>query len=356
MKNYEKALQVVKEKNLDAILVSDGFNMRYISGFTGATGYLLVSENKRRLLTDSRYTVAATEQAPDFETVTITVEHDYIYEINRFIAEENIKTLGFEADNFTYSEYLRFKEKLNVTDFVPIKNELSLLRIKKSEDELKNLRMAEHIGDIAFNEILSFIKPGMTELEVAAKLEYVMKTNGAEKLSFETIVAAGVNGSKPHAEPGNYKIQSGDLVTMDFGCMYNGYCSDMTRTICVGHANEKQREIYDIVLKAQLAVLDNLKPGHKGKYYDKIARDIITDAGYGDCFGHGLGHSVGLEIHEEPRFSTREERIIEPGTIITVEPGIYVPDFGGVRIEDMVLVTENGYENFAFSPKQLIEI
>ncbi len=356
MTNYERVEAVLDEKNIDAILVSDGYNMRYISGFTGATGYLFISKNSRKLFTDSRYTVAAKAQAPDFEVEIVDGGRNYAALINNAIEATGVEKLGFEANNFSFAQYESFKKSLKAKELVPVGNDLSLLRVKKTEEELANLRQAEHIGDIAFNEILDHIKPGVTELEIAAKIEYIMKCNGAEKLSFETIVAAGVNGSKPHAEPGNYKIQSGDLVTMDFGCVYNGYCSDMTRTVCVGKANAKQREIYDIVLKAQTTVIDNLKAGMKGKEYDKIARDIITEAGYGQYFGHGLGHSVGLEIHEDPRFSVSEERIIEPGTIITVEPGIYIPDFGGVRIEDMLVVNEDGCEDFAHSRKDFIEL
>ncbi len=356
MKDYERVQAVLEGNKIDAMLVSDGFNMRYISGFTGATGFLFISKNSKKLFTDSRYTVAAQTQAPDFEVIIVDGTRNYAALINNAIEADNVQRLGFEANNFTYAHYESFKKALKVKDLVPVGNDLSLLRVKKTEEEVANLRQAEHIGDIAFNEILGYLKPGVTELEIAAKIEYIMKCNGAEKLSFETIVAAGVNGSKPHAEPGNYKIQSGDLVTMDFGCVYNGYCSDMTRTVCVGKANAKQREIYDIVLKAQTAVIENLKPGMMGKEYDKIARDIITEAGYGQYFGHGLGHSVGLEIHEDPRFSVAEERLIEAGTIITVEPGIYIPDFGGVRIEDMLVLTEDGCEDFAHSRKDFIEL
>ncbi len=353
---FEKVQNILKDKGLDAVLVSDGFNMRYISGFTGATGYLLITKNSRTLFTDSRYTVAAKAQAPDFNVVIISTDKGYTDCINDILNAENIKKLGFESQNIIYSDFLRLNEKLAVKEFVPITDELTRLRRIKTEEEIGFLRQAEHIGDIAFNEILGHIKPGVTELEIAAKLEYIMKCNGAEKLSFETIVASGLNSSKPHAEPGEKKIESGDFVTMDFGCVYKGYCSDMTRTVVVGHADKKQREIYNIVLKAQTAVIDMLKPGLPGKEYDKIARDIIAEAGYGEYFGHGLGHSVGLEIHENPRFSPKEEEIIEPGTIITVEPGIYIPDFGGVRIEDMLVITEDGYEDFAHSRKELIEL
>ncbi len=352
----EKVQTILQEKDLDAVLVSDGFNMRNISGFTGATGYLLITGNSRNLFTDSRYTVAAKMQAPEFTVTEISVGKGYIACINEVLKAEKVKKLGFEANEFRYSTFLTFKEKLEVKELVPLTDELARLRRVKTADEIDCLRKAEHIGDIAFKEILSHIKPGVTELEIAAKLEYIMKCNGAEKLSFETIVASGLNSAKPHAEPGEKKIEAGDFVTMDFGCMYHGYCSDMTRTVVVGKADRKQREIYDVVLKAQTAVLDALKPGMKGKEYDKIARDIIAEAGYGDCFGHGLGHSVGLEIHENPRFSVTEEDIIEAGNVITVEPGIYIPDFGGVRIEDMVVLTEDGCENFTHSRKELIEL
>jgi len=286
----------------------------------------------------------------------VDAARDYCKFINQVFLAEGIGTLGFEANQVRYSTYQSLKERLAAKELVPLSGELAELRRIKTAEEIELHRQAEHIGDIAFEEILKELKPGVTELEIAAKLEYIMKMNGADKLSFESIVASGGNSSKPHAEPGHKKIESGDFVTMDFGCVYNGYCSDMTRTVVVGKANEKQKEIYNTVLKAQLAVLDMLKPGYPGKAYDKVARDLIYGAGYEGYFGHGLGHSVGLEIHENPRFSMIEEDIIEAGMIMTVEPGIYIPDFGGVRIEDMVVMTADGYENLTHSEKELIEL
>ena len=353
---YNKLNALLESKNLDAVLVSDGYNMRYLSGFTGATGYLLITKNSKTLFTDSRYTVAATAQAPDYTVVEVDAARDYCRFINEVLSAEGIVTLGFEANQVRYSTYVNLKDRLKVKELVPLGGELADLRRIKTTEEIALHRQAEHIGDIAFEEILKELKPGVTELEVAAKLEYIMKMNGADKLSFDSIIASGVNSSKPHAEPGHKKIESGDFVTMDFGCVYNGYCSDMTRTVVVGKANAKQKEIYNTVLAAQLAVLDMLKPGLKGKEYDKVARDVIYGAGYEGYFGHGLGHSVGLEIHENPRFSMIEEDIVEAGMIMTVEPGIYIPDFGGVRIEDMVVLTENGYENLTNSRKELIEL
>ena len=353
---YNKLNALLEEKKLDAVLVSDGYNMRYLSGFTGATGYLLITKNSKNLFTDSRYTIAATTQAPDYTVVEVDAARDYCKFINEVLSAENIATLGFEANQVRFSTYQNLKERLTVNELVPLGGELADLRRIKTAEEIALHRQAEHIGDIAFEEILKELKPGVTELEVAAKLEYLMKMNGADKLSFDSIIASGVNSSKPHAEPGHKKIELGDFVTMDFGCVYKGYCSDMTRTVVVGKANEKQKEIYNTVLKAQLAVLDMLKPGLKGKEYDKVARDVIYGAGYEGYFGHGLGHSVGLEIHENPRFSMIEEDIVEAGMIMTVEPGIYIPDFGGVRIEDMVVLTEDGYDNLTHSRKELIEL
>ncbi len=353
---YQKLDELLQNKKVDAVLVSDGYNMRYLSGFTGATGYLLVTRNSKTLFTDSRYTIAAKVQAPDYTVVEVGSNRDYCAVINQVLAAEQVKVLGFEALQVRYSEYMDLRERLKVKELVPLKGELARLRRIKTKEEIAFMRQAEHIGDLAFEEVLRHIRPGVTEIEIAAKLEYIMKLNGADKLSFETIVASGVNSSKPHAEPGHRQIEKGDFVTMDFGCVYKGYCSDMTRTVVVGKANKQQKEIYSTVLKAQLAVLDMLAPGLRGKEYDAVARKIIYEAGYEGCFGHGLGHSVGLEIHENPRFSMIEEDIIEAGMIMTVEPGIYVPDFGGVRIEDMVVITEDGYENFAHSSKELIEL
>ena len=353
---YNKLQELLAAKKLDAVLVSDGYNMRYLSGFTGATGYLLVTRKSKTLFTDSRYTIAATAQAPDYTVVEVDAARDYCKFINTVLEAENIVVLGFEANQVRYSTYEGLKARLSAKELVPLGDELANLRRIKTAEEIELHRQAEHIGDIAFEEILKEIKPGMTELEVAAKLEYIMKMNGADKLSFESIVASGINSSKPHAEPGQKKIELGDFVTMDFGCVYGGYCSDMTRTVVVGKANDRQKEIYNTVLAAQQAVLDMLKPGLKGKEYDKVARNVIYGAGYEGYFGHGLGHGVGLEIHENPRFSMIEEDIIEAGMIMTVEPGIYIPAFGGVRIEDMVVMTPDGHDNLTCSRKELIEL
>lgn len=353
---YKKALSVLEEKQADAILVSDGANMRYLSGFRGATGYLYLTRTRRVLATDSRYTTMAKEEAPDFEVVELATGQTYGQLLNGLIEQDQVKALAFEDQYLLYSAYHSLQEACGGKLTIPLGNSLDLLRAVKEDWELERLAGAEEIGDQAFSHMLEILKPGVTELEIAAELEFFMKTHGAENISFESIVASGPNSAMPHAMPSQRKLEKGDFVTMDFGCLYQGYCSDMTRTVVLGKADEKQKEIYSVVLEAQLASLDALRGGVRGCDVDRVARDIIGKAGYGKYFGHGLGHSVGLYIHEEPRLSPTCEAVILPNMIQTVEPGIYVPGFGGVRIEDMVVVTEDGCRNLAHSPKELIEL
>lgn len=355
MKKEAQVYEIMDKVSVDAIIVLNRHNRRYLTGYCGDTGVAYISKNKKIIFTDFRYIYQAEAEAVGFEIVDIT-DKGYAASIADVAKNEKVATLGFEEVELNYAEYKAYVKNLEDINFVPMKDELSNLRMVKTQEELENIKMAEHIGDIAFTKILDDIKPGVTELEIAAKLEYIMKTNGAEGISFDPIVASGINSSMPHAVPGRKKIEYGDFVTLDFGCLYNGYCSDMTRTIVVGKANEKQLEIYNTVLKAQLAVLDQLKAGMTGKSIDKIARDIIYAAGYEGCFGHGLGHSVGLFIHENPRASMKAKELVLENMTLTVEPGIYVRNFGGVRIEDLVVVTKDGCENFTHSDKKLIEL
>ncbi|MDF2908472.1 MAG: yqhT [Herbinix sp.] len=355
MNNYKRVQELLQKKLIGAVLISNGNNMRYISGFAGETGYVYISENRHAVVTDFRYTIQAEMEAEGYEIVTIG-NGGYDEALNDLLMTDGIKHLGFEAEDMLFATYNKLKDKLHVQELVPLGNEITAMRRIKSPRELEYIRQAEAIGDQVFTDILDFIKPGMTELEVAARIEYLLKVKGASGCSFPAIVASGVNSSMPHAVPTSKKIEVGDFLTMDFGCVYEGYCSDMTRTIVIGKASEKQKEVYETVLKAQLAALDFLRAGVKGKEVDKIARDIIYSAGYEGCFGHGLGHSVGLHIHENPRLSMMEDDTIEAGMTETVEPGIYIKGFGGVRIEDLVVVTEDGYENFTFSNKKLIEL
>ena len=354
----EKIKALFQEKELDAILVADGFNMRYISGFTGATGYLYLSKERQVVLTDSRYTLQAQEESEGngFSVIEISREQGYPEHLARLAAEEKIAALGFEDNAMLYSQVKSLQEKMPVSCWTPIGDSLSRFRQVKTAVEIERMAKAEAIGDAAFAYLCGEMKPGVTELEIAAKLEYFVKTHGAEGISFSSIVASGLHSAMPHATPTRKPLEKGDFVTLDFGCLYEGYCSDMTRTVVIGKASEKQKEIYGIVLEAQLAGLAAVKAGLPCAQVDKAARSIIEKAGYGAYFGHGLGHNVGLEIHESPALSPKDETILAAGMIETVEPGIYIPGFGGVRIEDMVVVTEDGCRNLTCSPKELIEL
>ncbi|MCR5542820.1 MAG: aminopeptidase P family protein [Eubacterium sp.] len=354
--------QLLNDSGVSALLITDPYNLRYYTGFRGGEGYALITnKDSKVLITDSRYTEAAEKECYTGFTVRQYDTKISIYDIMKeYISRDKVIKLGFENESISYLMYSKLVDKLCGSDsqlnLEPLGDVLLVPRQIKTREEIELLREAEHIGDLAFEDILGILKPGMTELEVAAELEYSMKRHGAEGLSFDTIAASGKNSSMPHAIPSDKKLEKGDFLTMDFGCIYQGYCSDMTRTVCIGKASDEQKKIYNIVLSAQLSVLDNLKPGMMCKDVDRIARDYITAQGYGDYFGHGLGHGVGLYIHETPAFNTRDTSIVKPGMIETDEPGIYLPGKFGVRIEDMILITEDGCESLAKSPKELIEL
>ena len=353
---YTKAYAVLDEKKADAILVSDGYNMRYLSGFRGATGYLYISKKRQVLMTDSRYTTMAKEEAPDFEVQEIATGQTYGQMVYALITEEGAQHVAYEDAYMLCKTYQGLQEACEGKIDIPLGDSLDLLRAVKEEWELEYLARAESIGDQAFTHILDVLKPGITELEVAAELEYFMKTHGAENLSFESIVASGPNSAMPHAMPSGRKLEKGDFVTMDFGCLYQGYCSDTTRTFAVGYATEEMKKVYNVVLQAQLAGIAVTKAGVTGAEVDGAARKVISDAGYGDYFGHSYGHGVGLEIHEGPNMSFRNEKPIPAGAVTSAEPGIYLPGKFGVRIEDVTIVTENGCEDITNIPKDLLII
>lgn len=356
----EKARKWLEEKGLDALFIASPANIRYFSGFTGTDSYLYLSGKKQVILTDSRYTLQAEEEGVGCQVQTIQRERGYGVLLEALLEEEHISRLGFEDSAMTWQMVKKLQDAtsagLKEEGWIPLEDSLSLLRSVKDQEEIKRLSYAEQIGDEAFSYILTQLKPGITELEIAAKLEYYMKSHGAQEKSFDTIVASGYHSAMPHAVPTEKVLERGDLITLDFGCKYQGYCSDMTRTIVLGKANGKQKELYQLVLEAQEAALVGLRAGMTGAQGDRLAREVIEGAGYGQYFGHGLGHSVGLEIHEKPALSPKEGMILKPGMIETVEPGIYIPGFGGVRIEDMVVITENGIKNLTSSQKELMEL
>lgn len=352
----QRLLDKIPEDGAFAILRPE--NRRYLTGITSSNGMLLISREKQAFYTDFRYiTMANNDIRPGYEVCLLKKS------FAATLAEDlpaSVKTLYFEDTFLTYREYKAFEDALaSRVTLVGDEKILSDLRVVKSAEELDKIRKAQSFTDAAFAHICQFIaenwKSGkLTEQRIATEIDYAMKCAGASNPSFDTIVAAGENGSKPHAVPSDRVIRHGDMITMDFGAMYDGYCADMTRTVAVGAVSEKQKKIYDTVLAAQLNALEKLHAGMKGCEVDALARDVITSAGYGDAFGHSLGHGVGLMIHEAPNFAPRFEGIIPAGAILSVEPGIYLADDCGVRIEDIVMVTDEGCINLTASPKELM--
>lgn len=333
----------------EAAFITSFPNIFYYSGFTSEDASLLISHDKQLLITDSRYLIQAREQAPNFTVVDIKKGYNEIF---KMIGPGYI---GYEEGSLSVKKYREMRGKTtDKQELVEMQKKLTRLRRVKDENEIKKIAEAERIGDEAFSYILGRIRPGMTEIEVALDLEFFMKRQGATALSFETIAASGVRSAMPHGAASKKIIKKGDLLTLDFGCVFEGYCSDMTRTVAIGSVNDKQREIYDVTLQAQLVGLENVKAGNRCDMVDAAARQIIEDAGYGKCFGHGLGHSVGIEIHEMPALSSKCKDKLNAGNVVTVEPGIYIENFGGVRIEDLVVVTEDGCLNLTHSDKSLI--
>ena len=355
----EKLLSLLEEKKLDAMIIVNPSNRRYLSYFAGSAGVLYISPQRQVLLTDFRYIEQATSQALDFH-IQNHQGKGLLPLIKEYMDQDQVKKLAIESDSVTFAQYEEYEKVFKDISIVGTQRLVEGLRQIKDADEIQKLKKAEAIGDTAFTHIIKFIKEnigqGVTENEIALELEVTMRKHGAEGTSFNSIVAAGAKSSLPHAVPGDILLKRGDFVVMDFGCLYKGYCSDMTRTIVIGEASQKHLEIYNTVLEANIEALKAIKPGKTGREIDAVARDIIKAKGYGDYFGHGLGHSVGLDIHEDPRLSFIDETKLEVGMVVTVEPGIYIPDFGGVRIEDLVVVTEDGIENLTFSPKELIII
>jgi len=353
MNNRLKRLEIMLEQHqLSAMLVTKPENRLYLSGFTGSAGVLIISQGQLVLFTDSRYIEQATQQASDFKV--INHGPNLWKAVAGWLKGQRIERLGFENDFFTVELYDKLQQSVENVTLCPVK--LDTLRVIKDTAELVLLEKAAQIADQAFQQIIPIIKPGVTEREIAVQLEYRMRQLGSIKPAFDTILASGPRGSLPHGLASERKIAFGDFVTLDFGAVYEGYHSDMTRTICVGKASDKQKEIYRIVLAAQLAGIDAVKSGQACDKIDAAARQIITDAGYGAYFGHGLGHSVGLAIHEEPRFSPNCLATLAENMVISVEPGIYLPGFGGVRIEDVVVVTGSGCRVLTTSSKELIEL
>ena len=353
MKNLDKYLSLLNEE-VNGLLLTSRYSRHYGAEYDIAEGVAIVSKKGCRYFTDSRYIEAAQKGIKGFEVIMVDREHPYTKLLNEAIAEFGITALGYEEHYLTVEEMETYESKLNVKVFIGMNAQISGFRAVKEDWELAHMRKAQAIADKAFSEICTRIKPGMTEKELQAELIYCLYKNGGEGLSFDPIVVSGPNTSLPHGVATDRVIQKGDFITMDFGVLYNGYCSDMTRTVAVGYATEEMEKVYNTVLQAQLAGIAATRAGKTGKEIDGAARQVISDAGYGPYFGHGYGHSLGLEVHESPSPNPSNDKPMPAGAVTSAEPGIYLPGKFGVRIEDVVIITEDGCENITFSPKNLI--
>ncbi len=344
----------MQSAGLDAMLVTHGPNRRYVSGFTGSSGYVLVTGEEALLLTDFRYVSQAAEQA----AACTVLKHGT--EPFESIAEQarrlGIRALGVEGRHLSLVQGKALQEAVGHIECVPTEHVAEKLRDVKDADEIGALREAARIADAAFASVLGIIRPGVSEKKIAAELEYRIRLLGADCGWPGFIVASGIRSALPHGVASDKEIGYGEFVTLDFGAIVRGYMSDVTRTVFVGRPSDRHREIYAAVLEANETAIRGLRPGMDGKQGDALGRDVIVSRGYGEYFGHGLGHGIGLEIHELVRLSPQSESVLEPGNVLTVEPGVYVPNFGGVRIEDDVLITRDGAEALTSSPKQLLSI
>jgi Xaa-Pro aminopeptidase len=351
MEKLEKLRSGFEKSGIDGLLIASNYNRRYISNFTGSAGVVLISNDKALFITDFRYVEQASKQCEGFEVVQHT--GSIIEEVATQAKKLGINKLGFEQDHVSFASYRSYETAVE-GELVPVSGLIEKLRLIKTASEIKILKEAADIADAAFKHILDFIAPGKTELEVSNELEFFMRKAGATSSSFDIIVASGYRSALPHGVASDKLIETGDFVTLDFGAYYKGFISDITRTVAVGQPSAKLKEIYDIVLEAQLRGMAGIKPGMTGKQADALTRDYITEKGYGEYFGHSTGHGIGLEVHEGPSLSAKSDIVLEPGMIVTVEPGIYIPGIGGVRIEDDTQITETGNETLTHSTKELI--
>ena len=333
------------DQELDGVLISAPENRRYLSGFSGSAGYLLITKAKAVLVTDSRYTEQATNQSPYFDVRQVRGGWGWLIDE---LKDSGVKKVGFESQDMTVASYnnlidaIKGDSALGDVSFVPAPGLAENQRIIKDHEELQMLQLAIDAADKAMDQVTPVITPGMTEKEVAWRLETAMRVFGADTISFDTIVAAGPNGAMAHHQPTDYVIKQNDPIVIDMGAKVAGYCSDLSRSIAVGEPDETFNKIYDTVLGAQLTAINAVKVGMTGEETDNLSREVIAQAGYRDNFGHSLGHGVGLEIHENPRVGPRSPDVLELNTVFTVEPGIYLSGWGGVRIEDIVILREDG--------------
>lgn len=355
MSNLARLRSKMSESGVQTLLVSDIANVRWLTGFTGSFGYVLVSADKALFVTDSRYAIQAGEQV--LEMPNVWFQSPVV--LDEFLAQQvsdlGFSKLGFEAASVSYATYEKWRSRFKGVELFGSPDLISKLRMVKTMDELDRIRQACGVADACFLHVIRMIQPGVSEWDVSLDIEFFIRRSGFE-LAFEPIVVSGERSARPHGKASEKKLEVGDFVTMDFGAKVDGYCSDITRTVVVGPANDRHREVYGQVLKAQLASIDAMKPGARASEVDGLARTVFDEIGLAKYFGHGLGHGLGSLVHDTGRMNATSEDVLEPGQVWTVEPGVYIPGFGGVRIEDDVVVTESGVEVLTHSTKELLSL
>lgn len=356
MSRFSKIAAELDACGLDAVMVTSVPNRLYATQFKSTAGMAVVTKTGNYFFTDSRYIEAARKNISGAEIRLSTNDVPMTDLAGEVIKAHNIQRMGFEDRDTTVAVCNDWQKRLKCVELVPASGLFAKLRQVKDEEEIRCLIAAQRIAEEALQDVLDFIKPGRTEKEISAYLQYRMLCHGAERMSFEPIVVGGANSSMPHGVPSDKQVEDGDFLTMDFGCVWGGYCSDMTRTVAVGHATEEMEKVYCTVLEAQKAGIAAAKAGVTGKFVHETAARVIADAGYGEYFGHGFGHSLGVEIHEDPRFSSVNGKPIPAGAVMSAEPGIYIPGKFGVRIEDVIVVREGGCMDITEAPWELIVI
>ncbi|MFO7636997.1 MAG: aminopeptidase P family protein [Clostridia bacterium] len=349
----DKIKKIIKDKELDAILVTSRENTFYLSGFRGSASLILITPGNAFFCTDFRYIEAAKAICGKHYDVSM-YKGDALPHLHEVTGGDSLGRIGFEENDLSFMRYSGFKGVFGKAELVPVQSFVDRTRIIKEDEEIIRIKKATEISEKAFGEVLPYIRPGVLELDILAEMEYRMRKGGASKQAFDTIVASGKRSSLPHGEASLKRIEQGDPVTLDFGAVWEGYCADMTRTVFAGQPSGKMKDIYRIVLEAQERAQEGVVAGASGREIDRIAREIINKNGYEGCFGHGLGHGVGILVHEEPRLSEKSESIMENNMVVSVEPGIYVEDIGGVRIENLVAIRDNNPYVFNETGKELL--
>ncbi len=351
-KRRERIWARIEAADVGGFLTYAPENRYYITGFTGSSGYVLMTAQETVLLTDSRYAVQATAQAQGATVVMHAAR--WLDTLREQVKRLAIRRLGFEPGSITYKSFLELQDALPGIELVPQSDVVERLRMVKEASELERIADAAKIADDAFAHIAGYIRAGVSERDVALELEIFMRKQGAAGISFTTIVASGERSALPHGVATDRVIGRGDFVTLDFGARYNQYASDITRTVVIGPPSDRHQDVYALVLRAQERALAGIKPGMSGEVADALARDVIEDGGYGDYFGHSLGHGLGIAVHEAPRLARKSEDVLQEGMVVTVEPGIYIPGFGGVRIEDDIVLTTDGCARLTHATKELL--